>query len=214
MSTTLHFYNGDLSLYYFGVYYKNIMYYISTHPNAEVVMHYLDQGNKNRIIVKSQIPNQHLLVSMKKTLQGTFELINSFVCSFTSQFKFTIAGSPYRVNEPLRVIFNSISSPRNRLPPSNTTILLHRVRPSIRAALRRLGPSTSTSIVVGLVASDQITVRTGIPIIMGANIGTSVTNGVSKVVRALGDEKSTALDSRGGGGAVLKFGKVVGSRVA
>ena len=36
--------------------------------------------------------------------------------------------------------------------------------------------STSTSIVVGLVASDQITVRTGIPIIMGANIGTSVTN--------------------------------------
>ena len=41
-------------------------------------MHYLDQGNKNRIIVKSQIPNQHLLVSMKKTLQGTFELINSF----------------------------------------------------------------------------------------------------------------------------------------
>jgi len=36
--------------------------------------------------------------------------------------------------------------------------------------------STSTSIVVGLVGADQITVRTGIPIIMGANIGTSVTN--------------------------------------
>jgi len=36
--------------------------------------------------------------------------------------------------------------------------------------------STSTSIVVGLVGAEQITVRTGIPIIMGANIGTSVTN--------------------------------------
>jgi len=36
--------------------------------------------------------------------------------------------------------------------------------------------STSTSIVVGLVGADQITVKTGIPIIMGANIGTSVTN--------------------------------------
>jgi len=36
--------------------------------------------------------------------------------------------------------------------------------------------STSTSIVVGLVGSDQISVKTGIPIIMGANIGTSVTN--------------------------------------
>ena len=77
-----HLYSKGLSIDYLGVYYKNIMYYISTHPNAEVVMHYLDQGNKNRIIVKSQIPNQHLLVSMKKTLQGTFELINSFVCPF------------------------------------------------------------------------------------------------------------------------------------
>jgi len=36
--------------------------------------------------------------------------------------------------------------------------------------------STSTSIVVGLVGADQISVKTGIPIIMGANIGTSVTN--------------------------------------
>jgi len=36
--------------------------------------------------------------------------------------------------------------------------------------------STSTSIVVGLVSAGQISVHTGIPIIMGANIGTSVTN--------------------------------------
>jgi len=36
--------------------------------------------------------------------------------------------------------------------------------------------STSTSIVVGLVGSDIMTVQTAIPIIMGANIGTSVTS--------------------------------------
>ncbi|CAJ1352625.1 unnamed protein product [Effrenium voratum] len=36
--------------------------------------------------------------------------------------------------------------------------------------------STSTSIVVGLVGADVLTVRQAIPIIMGANIGTSVTN--------------------------------------
>ena len=68
MSTPLHFYNG---LYYFGVYYKNIMYYISTDTNAKVVKHFLDQGNKNRIIEKSQIPNQHLGSSMT-TLQGMY----------------------------------------------------------------------------------------------------------------------------------------------
>ena len=34
--------------------------------------------------------------------------------------------------------------------------------------------STSTSIVVNLVASDIINVRTAIPIIMGANIGTNI----------------------------------------
>lgn len=36
--------------------------------------------------------------------------------------------------------------------------------------------STSTSIVVGLVGSDQLAVKSAIPVIMGANIGTSVTN--------------------------------------
>ena len=36
--------------------------------------------------------------------------------------------------------------------------------------------STSTSIVVGLVGADVLSVRQAIPIIMGANIGTSVTN--------------------------------------
>ena len=52
------------------------MYYISTEPNDKVVMHFMDQGNKNKIIENSQIPNQHLHVSDTETLQGTFELMN------------------------------------------------------------------------------------------------------------------------------------------
>merc|ERR1712232_528708 len=36
--------------------------------------------------------------------------------------------------------------------------------------------STSTSIVVAMVGADQLSVHNGIPIVMGANIGTSVTN--------------------------------------
>jgi sodium-dependent phosphate cotransporter len=38
--------------------------------------------------------------------------------------------------------------------------------------------STSTSVVVGMVGADIITVQTAIPIIMGSNIGTSVTNSI------------------------------------
>jgi solute carrier family 34 (sodium-dependent phosphate cotransporter) len=41
--------------------------------------------------------------------------------------------------------------------------------------------STSTSVVVGMVGADIITVKTAIPIIMGANIGTSVTNSIVSI---------------------------------
>ncbi|CAE7231465.1 Slc34a2 [Symbiodinium natans] len=44
--------------------------------------------------------------------------------------------------------------------------------------------STSTSIVVGLVGADVLAVRYAIPIIMGANIGTSVTNTIVSMAHA------------------------------
>mmetsp|Transcript_62796 Transcript_62796/g.140114 ORF Transcript_62796/g.140114 Transcript_62796/m.140114 type:complete len:557 (+) Transcript_62796:70-1740(+) len=44
--------------------------------------------------------------------------------------------------------------------------------------------STSTSIVVGLVGADQVSVMNAIPIIMGANIGTSVTNTIVSMAHA------------------------------
>ncbi|XP_031753133.1 sodium-dependent phosphate transport protein 2B isoform X2 [Xenopus tropicalis] len=44
--------------------------------------------------------------------------------------------------------------------------------------------STSTSIVVSMVSSNILTVRTAIPIIMGANIGTSVTNTIVALMQS------------------------------
>ncbi|CAE7858087.1 SLC34A1, partial [Symbiodinium microadriaticum] len=44
--------------------------------------------------------------------------------------------------------------------------------------------STSTSIVVGLVGAGQVSVKYAIPIIMGANIGTSVTNTIVSMAHA------------------------------
>lgn len=41
--------------------------------------------------------------------------------------------------------------------------------------------STSTSVIVGMVGADIITVNTAIPLIMGANIGTSVTNSIVSI---------------------------------
>ncbi|XP_037685454.1 sodium-dependent phosphate transport protein 2B isoform X2 [Choloepus didactylus] len=44
--------------------------------------------------------------------------------------------------------------------------------------------STSTSIIVSMVASSLLTVRAAVPIIMGANIGTSITNTIVALVQA------------------------------
>ncbi|CAE7497935.1 SLC34A1 [Symbiodinium sp. CCMP2592] len=44
--------------------------------------------------------------------------------------------------------------------------------------------STSTSIIVGLVGAGQMTVRAAIPVIMGANVGTSITNTIVSILHA------------------------------
>ena len=46
------------------------MYYLSTDPDMNVVKHILEQGNKNRVIQNSKIPNQHLISSYTRKLQG------------------------------------------------------------------------------------------------------------------------------------------------
>ena len=59
--------------------------------------------------------------------------------------------------------------------------------------------STSTSIVVGLVGADQITPKNAIPMIMGANIGTSVTN----TIVSLGQSTDRVMLQRAFAGATV-----------
>ena len=55
---------------YFGVYYKEIMYYLSTDPGINVVQHILEMGNKNRVIANSRIPNEHRIPTITMKIQG------------------------------------------------------------------------------------------------------------------------------------------------
>ena len=55
---------------YFGVYYKDIMYYLSTDPAVNVVKHILENGNENRVVRNSRIPNEHQIATRTYKLQG------------------------------------------------------------------------------------------------------------------------------------------------
>ena len=55
---------------HFGVYYKDVMYYLSTNPDTNVVKHILDEGYKIRLIEQSKIPNHHLMTHKTQHLQG------------------------------------------------------------------------------------------------------------------------------------------------
>ena len=60
---------GDI-FEYFGVYYKDIMYYLSTDPAVNVVKHILENGNENRVVRNSRIPNEHQIATRTYKLQG------------------------------------------------------------------------------------------------------------------------------------------------
>ena len=57
-------------LEHFGVYYDDVMYYLSTNPDTNVVKHILDEGYKFRLIEQSRIPNHHLKAQETQHLQG------------------------------------------------------------------------------------------------------------------------------------------------
>ena len=46
------------------------MYYLSTDPAVNVVKHILENGNQNRVIRSSKIPNKHRIATSTKKLQG------------------------------------------------------------------------------------------------------------------------------------------------
>ena len=57
-------------LEHFGVYFDNVMYYLSTNPDANVVKHPLDEGKRIKVIGKCKIPNHHFGLQETRHLQG------------------------------------------------------------------------------------------------------------------------------------------------
>ena len=57
-------------LEHFGVYYENVIYYLSTNPDTDVVKHFLDEGKQTREIKGCKIPNLHLRSEYTFHLQG------------------------------------------------------------------------------------------------------------------------------------------------
>ena len=55
---------------HFGVYYKGVMYYLSTNPDINVVKHTMDKGNRIQVIEQCKIPNHHLKFEDTRHLQG------------------------------------------------------------------------------------------------------------------------------------------------
>ena len=57
-------------LEHFGVYFDNVMYYLSTNPDTNVVKHLLDEGKRIKVIQKCKIPNHHFRLQETRHLQG------------------------------------------------------------------------------------------------------------------------------------------------
>ena len=57
-------------LEHFGVYFDNVMYYLSTNPDANVVKHLLDEGYRIKVKEQSKIPNLHLKLKETRHVQG------------------------------------------------------------------------------------------------------------------------------------------------
>ena len=57
-------------LEHFGVCFDNVMYYLSTNPDMNVVKHTLDEGNRIKVIEQCKIPNRHLNMKQTRNLQG------------------------------------------------------------------------------------------------------------------------------------------------
>ena len=57
-------------LEHFGVSFKQVIYYLSTNPDINVVKHFLDEGKRIREIKGCKIPNLHLRPGYTFHLQG------------------------------------------------------------------------------------------------------------------------------------------------
>ena len=57
-------------LEHFGVSFEQVIYYLSTNPEINVVKHFLDEGKRVKEIEGCKIPNRHLHPQYTHHLQG------------------------------------------------------------------------------------------------------------------------------------------------
>lgn len=110
--------------------------------------------------------NDRIPFQIPMWLEITLKLIFVLGCLYFFLVGLSLLGTSFKMfgSESSNEMLNRVSNP------------IAGVMVGILATVLVQSSSTSTSIVVGLVAADILTVSAAIPIIMGANIGTSVTN--------------------------------------
>ena len=118
-----------------------------------------------------------------------FNILGIFISLYGFIFALGLMGDSFKIlgGKTAGELFQNINNPISGLMVG------------ILATVLVQSSSTSTSVVVGMVGANIITVSTAIPIIMGANIGTSVTNSIV----ALGQINNIEQRERAFSGAVV-----------
>jgi sodium-dependent phosphate cotransporter len=116
-------------------------------------------------------------------------ILGIFITLYGFLFSLGLMGDSFKIlgGKTAGELFQNISNP------------ISGIMVGILATVLVQSSSTSTSVVVGMVSADIITVQTAIPIIMGANIGTSVTNSIV----AIGQMRDTDQREKAFSGAVV-----------
>ncbi len=119
----------------------------------------------------------------------TFNILGIFISLYGFIFALGLMGDSFKIlgGKTAGELFQNINNPISGLMVG------------ILATVLVQSSSTSTSVVVGMVGANIITVSTAIPIIMGANIGTSVTNSIV----AIGQINNIEQRERAFSGAVV-----------
>ena len=140
--------------------------------NKEISSINIDLNSYNNIITSQNRSNKY--EGLEFALRNHKPFLNILGILFTLYgflFSLGLMGDSFKVlgGKTAGELFQNISNP------------IAGLMIGILATVLVQSSSTSTSVVVGMVGANIITVKTAIPIIMGANIGTSVTNSIVSI---------------------------------
>ena len=128
--------------------------------NIEII-----EDNKQTKTDEEEIDQYTYFMTLFINLIGIFSSLYGFL------FALALMGDSFKVlgGRTMRDLFKNIDNP------------IAGLMIGILGTVLVQSSSTSTSVMVGMVGADIISVQTAIPLIMGANIGTSVTNSIVSI---------------------------------